>query len=103
MYDEKHYNYWEPWFRKAFNVDEFSTYNTAWLTYFIAGGSIAYSDQRYAFKKILQTVYTSMPDIIGVLFLMSKSLAKLTHSLNDGLVDHSGRLTVFSSAFNAYW
>lgn len=75
MYDERHYNYWEPWFRKAFAIDEFSTLNTVWMTYFIAGGSIAYHDQRYAFKKILQTVYTSMPDIIGVLFLMSKCLA----------------------------
>jgi len=72
MYDEKHYNCWEQWFKKAYNVEEFSTFNALWLTYFIAGGSIDYRDQRYAFKKILQTVYTSMTDIIGVLFLMSK-------------------------------
>lgn len=44
MYDEKHYNYWEVWFRKAFENEEFSTYNTLWLTYFIAGGSISYKD-----------------------------------------------------------
>lgn len=72
MYDERHYNCWEAWFKKAFQVDEFSTFNTLWLTYFIAGGSIVYQDQRYAFKKILQTVYTSIPDTIGVLFLMRK-------------------------------
>lgn len=70
MYDEKHYNCWEQWFKKAFQVEEFSTFNTLWMTYFIAGGSISYKDQRFAFKKILQTVYTSLPDSIGVLFLM---------------------------------
>lgn len=78
MYDEKHYNCWEKWFGKAFGVEEFSPFNTAWLTYFITGGSIGYGDQRFAFKKILQTLYTSMPDIHGVLFLMSKYLAFTT-------------------------
>lgn len=72
MYDEKHYNCWENWFKKAYGVEEFSTFNTLWLTYFIAGGSIGYADQRFAFKKILQTVYTSLADLIGVLFLQSK-------------------------------
>ena len=72
MYDERHYNCWEQWFKKAYGIEEFSTFNTLWLTYFIAGGSIEYRDQRYAFKKILQTVYTSMADTIGVLFLMRK-------------------------------
>jgi hypothetical protein len=72
MYDDLHYNNWEAWFKKAFQVNEFSAFNTLWLTYFIAGGSIAYKDQKYAFKKILQTVYTSLPDMIGVLFLLSK-------------------------------
>ena len=42
MHDEKHYNYWENWFQQAFGVNEFSTFNTLWLTYFIAGGSIGY-------------------------------------------------------------
>lgn len=76
MYDERHYNCWEAWFSKAFTVSEFSTFNTLWLTYFIAGGSIGYGDQRYVFKKILQTVYTSIPDSIGILFLMRKSLMR---------------------------
>ena len=53
-------------------MEEFSTFNALWLTYFIAGGSIGYVDQRFAFKKILQTVYTSLPDTIGVLFLIRK-------------------------------
>jgi len=70
MYDEKHYNCWEGWFRKAFQVEEFSSFNTLWMTYFIAGGSISYKEQKFAFKKILQTVYTSLADVIGILFLM---------------------------------
>jgi hypothetical protein len=69
MQDDRHYNYWENWFKQAFQVDEFSALNTLWLTYFIAGGSIAYKQQKFAFKKILQTVYTSLGDIIGILFL----------------------------------
>jgi hypothetical protein len=72
MQDDKHYNYWEKWFQQAYQVDEFSALNTLWLTYFIAGGSIAYKQQKFAYKKILQTVYTSLPDIIGILFLASK-------------------------------
>jgi len=44
MYDEKHFNYWEVWFRKAFENKEFSSFNTLWLTYFIAGGSINYKE-----------------------------------------------------------
>lgn len=53
MYDEKHYNYWEKWFKDAYKVEEFSAFNTLWLNYFIAGGSISYKQQKYAFKKIL--------------------------------------------------
>jgi hypothetical protein len=74
MYDDRHYNCWEQWFKKAFEVQEFSTHNSLWMTYFIAGGSISYKEQRYAFKKILQTVYTSLNEAIGILFLMSKLL-----------------------------
>ena len=72
MHDDKHYYYWEKWFKKAFKVDEFSAMNTLWLAYFSSGGSISYKDQRYVYKKILQTVYTSLPDVIGVMFLQSK-------------------------------
>lgn len=82
MYDERHYNVWEKWFQKAFEVDDFTPLNTVWLTYFIAGGSISYGDQRFAFKKILQTVYTSMADSIGVLFLMRKILTDLNNYYN---------------------
>lgn len=72
-YDDQHYNLWEDWFQEAFQVKEFTSTNTLWLTYFIAGGPIQYHDQKEAFKKIMQTVYTSLNDIIGILFLMSKS------------------------------
>jgi hypothetical protein len=44
MHDDRHYNYWEQWFSKAFKVDEFSALNTLWLAYFSAGGSISYKD-----------------------------------------------------------
>jgi len=69
MHDDKHYNYWEGWFKQAFGVDEFSPMNTLWLTYFIAGESVQYKHQKFVFKRILQTVYTSLSDILGVLFL----------------------------------
>lgn len=41
MIDDKHYNYWESWFHKAYKTNEFSSLNTLWLAYFVAGGSIA--------------------------------------------------------------
>jgi len=43
--------------------------NTLWLTYFTSGGSVEYKQQKFVFKRILQTVYTSLPEVIGVLFL----------------------------------
>ena len=69
MNDDKHFNYWEDWFRKAYGVEEFSAFNTLWLTYFIAGGVVGADNSHLAFKQVLQTVYTSLPDLIGVLFL----------------------------------
>lgn len=72
MVDDKHYNYWEDWFHKAYEVKEFASFNTLWLTYFIAGGAIAPESQHVIFKQMLQTVYTSAPDLIGCLFLVRK-------------------------------
>jgi len=69
MIDDKHFNYWEKWFSKAFEIEEFSAFNTLWLSYFIAGGSLGQSNSQHAFKQVLQTVYTSNPDLVGVLFL----------------------------------
>lgn len=74
MHDELHYNYWEPWFKEAFENDDMTAKNTLWLSYFIAGDSINYKQQKFAFKKILQTVYISLPDIVGVMFLARKLL-----------------------------
>jgi len=68
-YDDVHFNYWEEWFQEAYEVSEFNSGNTLWMTYFITGLPITIDDQKFLFKKILQTVYTSLPDIIGVLFL----------------------------------
>jgi hypothetical protein len=72
MQDDRHYNYWEVFFRRAYKIDDFSSQNTLWLTYFNSGGSISYKEQKFVFKRILQTVYTSLPEIIGILFLASK-------------------------------
>lgn len=40
MTDEKHYNFWEEWFKNAYRIQEFTSLNTLWLSYFIAGGSV---------------------------------------------------------------
>ena len=72
MIDDKHFNYWEDWFKRAFEINEFSAFNTLWLSYFIAGGSLGQMNAPFAFKQVLQTVYTSNPDLVGVLFLASK-------------------------------
>ena len=53
MQDEKHYNYWEQWFKDAYGVEDFSAMNTLWLAYFIAGGSVEYRQQKFAFKRVL--------------------------------------------------
>lgn len=72
MCDDRHFNYWEEWFSKAYQIGEFSSFNTLWLTYFIAGGSLGQQNQAHAFKQVLQTVYTSIPDLTGVFFLVRK-------------------------------
>jgi len=72
MIDDKHFNYWEDWFKKAYDIGEFSSFNTLWMSYFIAGGSLGQHNAPHAFKQVLQTVYTSNPDLVGVLFLASK-------------------------------
>lgn len=69
MSDDLHFNYWEDWFQKAYSFWDFSALNTLWLTYFIAGDSIETDNQYFVFKQILQTVYTSIPDLVGCLFL----------------------------------
>ena len=46
MIDDKHFNYWEDWFKKTYEIEEFSAFNTLWMSYFIAGGSPRRSDGR---------------------------------------------------------
>jgi len=72
MTDDKHFNLWEDWFKNAFTVSEFSSFNTLWLSYFISGGVVGNKNQHHIFKQVLKTVYTSLPDLIGVLFLCRK-------------------------------
>ena len=50
MIDEKHFNYWEEWFKHAYEIEEFSAFNTLWLSYFICGGSLGAQNARFAFK-----------------------------------------------------
>jgi len=70
MTDDKHFNLWEDWVKNAFRVQEFSAFNSLWLAYFIAGGVVGVQNQQHIFKQVLKTVYTSLPDLIGVLFLV---------------------------------
>ena len=50
MVDDKHFNYWEDWFKQAYEIEEFSAFNTLWLSYFICGGSLGQQNAQYAFK-----------------------------------------------------
>lgn len=70
MTDDKHFNLWEEWVKNTFRINEFSSFNSLWLAYFIAGGVVSSQYQPYIFKQVLKTVYTSLPDLIGILFLV---------------------------------
>ena len=72
MTDDKHFNLWEDWVKSAYRVQEFSAFNSLWLADFIAGGVVSAHNQLNIFKQVLKTVYTSLPDLIGVLFLVRK-------------------------------
>jgi hypothetical protein len=69
-YDDLHYNHWEAWFNEAYQLNEFNSANTLWMSYFITAQSIQQEDQGTIFQKVLQTVYTSLPEVLGILFLM---------------------------------
>jgi hypothetical protein len=69
-HDDLHFNFWEGWFTEAYQVGEFNSANTLWMTYFISAQSVPKADQSKIFRKVLQTVYTSLPEVLGVLFLM---------------------------------
>jgi hypothetical protein len=42
--DDKHFNYWEDWMKKACSTEDFSAFNTLWLNYFICGAQIGYQN-----------------------------------------------------------
>lgn len=75
MIDDKHYNLWEDWVKNAFHINDFSAFNSLWLAYFIAGGVLGTQNQYHIFKQVLKTVYTSLPDLIGILFLVRKYIS----------------------------
>jgi len=87
MYDEKHYNYWESWFREAYGLEEFSSFNTVWLNYFVAGGNIPYEDWRHIFKKVLRP-YTPLLRTESACFSFSEETQ--TKRILSTALDHSG-------------
>lgn len=52
-YDDQHFNIWEQWFLEGFEISEFSSLNTLWLTYFITTKQATPEDQKLIFKQIL--------------------------------------------------
>jgi len=40
MVDDRHYNHWEEWVKKACQVEEFSCFNSLWLSYFIVASAL---------------------------------------------------------------
>ena len=85
MTDDKHYNLWEEWFRNAYRIQELTSQNTLWLSYFIAGGSVGTQNQHNILKQMFQTVYTSLPELIGVLFLVRKCITFILDSCESPL------------------
>lgn len=73
LVDDRHFGLWESWVAKATGTDEFSSFNAIWLAYFVIGSKSSTGIERqnihHVFKQVLHTVYTSLPDLIGVLFM----------------------------------
>jgi hypothetical protein len=70
QHDDQHYNLWEDWLGRAFNLEglPISSTNTLWLAY--AFVSDDYADQvELVSERILQNLYTLLPQLDGVLFL----------------------------------
>ena len=70
QHDDRHYNLWEEWLGRAFNLEglPISSTNSLWLSY--AFVSDEYADQVEAVtERILQNLYTLLPQLDGVLFL----------------------------------
>lgn len=68
--DNLHENYWENWLFEAFNFQsiELNSFNTLWLTYMFVADSHKH-DYRNIMERVLQNIYTYLPQITGILFL----------------------------------
>lgn len=68
--DDRHYNLWEEWIGKAFNLEglPINSCNSLWLTYLFVADS--YADQiEVITERILQNLYILLPQLDGVLFM----------------------------------
>jgi hypothetical protein len=70
QYDDKHYNLWEEWLGKAFNLEglPITSSNSLWLTYVFVSDEYA-NHIEIATERIFQNLYILMPQLDGVLFL----------------------------------
>jgi len=53
MVDDRHYNYWEKWLSQACQVEEFSSFNSLWLSYFIVGPMVERPCTHHVFRQVL--------------------------------------------------
>lgn len=70
QHDQLHYNLWEDWLGRAFNLEglPITSANTLWLAF--AFVSDIYADQvEIVTERILQNLYTLLPQLDGILFL----------------------------------
>ncbi len=78
QHDDRHSNLWEDWLGRAFNLESLpiSSTNTLWLAYSFV--SDEYADQiETVSERILQNLYTLLPQLDGVLFLKRGEVAAL--------------------------
>ncbi len=69
-YDDKHYNLWEDWIGKAFNLEglPMMSTNALWINFIFI--SDEYLDQIEAVtERIFQNLYILQPQLDGLLFL----------------------------------
>ncbi len=71
--DKKHYNKWEDWLPVAFDASDFSPFNTLWLSFFVCSEAIGPEVHNEVLKRVMQSVYTSLPELSGILFLLRTS------------------------------